>query len=189
MIKIGILGDIGSGKSYVAKNFGYPTFNADLEVGKLYKKDKKIFNKLKKTLPKYIHSFPINKSEVSNAILANETNLKKIVKIIHLEIRKKMNNFLIKNKNRKIVVLDIPLLLENKINKKNDILVFVKSKKLDILKRLKKRENYNKKLLNKFKNIQLPLDYKKKRSQFIIKNNFTKKSVKVGIRKIIKEVL
>ena len=189
MIKIGILGDIGSGKSYVARNFGYPVFNADIEVGKLYKKDKKIFNKLKKVLPKHIHSFPINKSEVSNAILANKINLKKIVKIIHLEIRKKMNNFLIKNKNRKIVVLDIPLLLENKINKKNDILVFVKSKKLDILKRLKKRENYNKKLLNKFKNIQLPLDYKKKRSQFIIKNNFTKKSVKVGIRKIIKEVL
>ena len=45
MIKIGILGDIGSGKSYVAKNFGYPVFNADTEVGKLYKKDRKIFNK------------------------------------------------------------------------------------------------------------------------------------------------
>ena len=59
MIKIGILGDIGSGKSYVAKNFGYPVFNADTEVGKLYKKDRKIFNKLKKALPKHIHSFPI----------------------------------------------------------------------------------------------------------------------------------
>ena len=58
MIRIGILGDIGSGKSYVAKNFGYPVFNADIEVGKIYKNDKKIFNKLKKILPKYIHSFP-----------------------------------------------------------------------------------------------------------------------------------
>ncbi|MDB9699841.1 dephospho-CoA kinase [Candidatus Pelagibacter sp.] len=189
MIKIGILGDIGSGKSYVAKNFGYPVFNADIEVGKLYKKDKKIFNKLKKVLPKHIHSFPVNKSEVSSAILANEINLKKIVKIIHLEIRKKMNSFLIKNKNKKIVILDIPLLLENKINKKNDILVFVESKKLDILKKLKKRKNYNKKLLNKFKNIQLPLDYKKKRSQYIIKNNFTKKSIKTSIKKILKETL
>ena len=65
MIKIGILGDIGSGKSYVAKNFGYPVFNADVEVGKLYKKDKKIFNKLKKVLPKYIHSISINKNEIS----------------------------------------------------------------------------------------------------------------------------
>ena len=189
MIKIGILGDIGSGKSYVAKNFNYPIFNADIEVGRLYKKDKKIFNKLKKILPKYIYSFPIDKKEISKAILTNKFNLKKIVKIVHLEIRKKMNIFLKKNKNKKVVILDIPLLLENKINQKDDILVFVQSKKSDILKRLRKRPNFNLKLLNKFKNIQLPLDYKKKKSQFIIKNNFTNKSVKKGINKVLKEIL
>jgi dephospho-CoA kinase len=189
MIKIGILGDIGSGKSYVAKNFGYPVFNADIEVGKLYKKDRKIFNKLKKVLPKYIYSFPVDKNEISNAILANEPNLKKIVKIIHLEIRKKMSIFLNKNRNKKIIILDIPLLLENKINRKNDILVFVKSKKLDILERLKKRKNFNPKLLSKFKNIQLSLDYKKKKAQFIIKNNFTNKSVNKSIKKILKDIL
>jgi dephospho-CoA kinase len=183
------LGNIGSGKSYVAKNFGYPVFNADSEVGKLYKKDKKIFNKLRKVLPKHIFSFPINKNEISNAVLANKSNLKKIVKIVHVEIRKKMIIFLLKNKNKKIVILDIPLLLENKINKKNDILVFIESKKSDISKRLKKRKNFNLKLLNKFKNIQLSLDYKKKKSKFIIKNDFTKKSVNIGIKKIIKEVL
>ena len=189
MIKIGILGDIESGKSYVAKSFGYPVFNADTEVGKLYEKDRKIFKKLNKDLPRYIYSFPVNKNEISNAILANKFNLGKIVKIIHLEIRKKMNIFLKKNKNKKIVILDIPLLLENKINKKNDILIFVQSKKQDILKRLKKRTNFNSKLLNKFKNIQLSLDYKKKKSQFIIKNNFTKKSVKRDINKVLKKIL
>jgi len=189
MIKIGILGDIGSGKSYVAKNFGYPVFNADFEVGKLYRKERKIFNELKKILPKYIYSFPINKNEVSKAILANRSNLKKIVKIVHLEIRKKMNTFLKKNKNEKVIILDIPLLLENKINKKNDILIFVKSKKSEILKRLKKRENFNPKLLSKFKNIQLSLDYKISKSQFIIKNNFTNKSVNKSIKKILKDIL
>ena len=189
MIKIGILGDIGAGKSYIAKNFGYPVFNADVEVGKLYKENKKIFNKLKKILPKYVHLFPVSKDEICNAILANKSNLKKIVAVVHLEIRKKMNIFLNKNKNKKIIILDIPLLLENKINKKNDILVFVKSKKSDISKRLRKRENFNPKLLSKFKNIQLPLDYKEKKSQFVIKNNFTKKSVNKSIKKILKEVL
>ena len=189
MIKIGILGDIGSGKSYVAQNFGYPVFNADYEVAQLYQKDKKIFIKLKRSLPKYIHSFPIQKEEISDAILTNKNNLNKIVKIVHTEVRKKMNNFLNTNKNKKIVILDIPLLLENKINKKNDILVFVQSKKIDILERLKKRQNFNLKLLNKFKNIQLPLDYKKKQSHFIIKNNFTEKPVKIGIKNILKEIL
>ena len=188
MIRIGILGDIGSGKSYIAQNFGYPVFNADYEVAQLYQKDKNIFNKLKIQLPKYIHSFPIDKKEVSNAILSNKKNLKKIVKIVHFEIRKKLNNFIKSNKNKKIIILDIPLLLENKINKKKDILVFVQSKKSSILKNLKKRKSFNKKLLKKFKEIQLPLDYKKKKSNFIIKNNFTKKSIKDGIKGILKEI-
>ena len=189
MIRIGILGDIGSGKSFVAKSFGYPVFNADEEVARLYQKDKEIFKKLKKSLPKYIFSFPIRKSEIIEAILANRNNLKKIIHTVHLEIRKKMYLFLKKNKNKKFVILDIPLLLENKINKKKDILIFVESKKLEVLKRLKKRKNFNKKLLNNFKKIQLPLDFKKKKSQFIIKNNFKKNSVKISVQEIVKNLI
>jgi len=188
MKRIGTVGDIGSGKSYVAKNFGYPVFNADKEVGKIYKNDKSIFRKLKKVLPKHIHSFPIEKKEITNAILANNVNLKKIIKIIHQEVRKKMNKFIMKNKKKKIIILDIPLLLEKKINKKGDILVFVQSNKTKILKRLKKRENFNQKLFSKFKNLQLPLDYKKKKSHFVINNNFTKKSVNEGIKKILNKI-
>jgi len=189
MIKIGILGDIGSGKSYVAQKFGYPVFNADQEVAKLYKQNKNVYINLKNTLPKYIYSFPIEKIEISNAILANKYNLNKIVKIVHSEIRKKMKIFFIKNKNKKIVILDIPLLLENKINKKEDILVFVQSKQSDILKRLKKRKNFNQNLLKKFKNIQYPAEYKKKKSDFIIKNDFTKKTINDAIKKILKEII
>ena len=189
MIRIGILGDIGSGKSYVAKNFGYPFFNADYEVGKIYENDKKIFNKLKKSLPKYISSFPIDKKEVSQAILKDKKNLNKIVKIVHLEIRKKLHSFLKKNKKKKVVILDIPLLLENQINNKNDILIYVDSKKKNIFKRLKKRKNFNQKLLNKFKSIQLPNNIKKKKSQFVIKNDFTKKTVRNGIKNILKEII
>ncbi len=189
MIRIGILGDIGSGKSFIAKKFGYPVFNADSEVAKLYKKNKKIYGKLKKALPNHIFSFPVNKNEISKAILANRRNLKKIVKIVHLAVRKKLNIFLIKNKNKKIVILDIPLLLENKINKKKDVLIFVQSKRTDTLKRLRKRKNYNQRLLNEFRKIQKPLNYKKKKSKFIIKNNFRKKNVRKHIKNIVKKIL
>jgi len=188
MIRIGVLGDIGSGKSYVAKEFGYPVFNADIEVNKLYKKNKTIYIKLKNRLPKYIHSFPIDKKEISGAILNNKNNLKKIVKIVHQEVTKKLNIFLEKNKKKKIVILDIPLLLENKINQKKDVLIFIQSKKKDIYKKLKKRDNFNQKLLNLFKSIQYSSNYKKKKSKFIIKNNFTKKGVKKEIKNILKNI-
>ena len=149
MIRIGILGDIGSGKSFVAKNFGYPVFNADYEVSKLYEKNKNVYQKFKKILPEYIYEFPIDKIQLSKAILANNSNLKKIIKIVHKEIRNKLQSFLIKNKKKRFVILDIPLLLENKINKKKDILVYVESAKIDILRNLKKRKKRYKKLRKK----------------------------------------
>jgi len=188
MVRIGILGDIGSGKSFVAKKFGFPVFNADLEVLKLYNKNKKIYNRLKKVLPKFITSFPINKNEITKAILSNNINLKKIVNIVHKEVRISMNLFLEKNKNKKYVILDIPLLLEKNINNKNDILVFVQSNKQDIEKRLKKRTGFNSKLIKKFRRIQLNLAYKKRKSHYILKNKFTEKSVKKEIKKILSQI-
>ena len=186
MIRIGILGDIGSGKSYVANNFGYPVFNADYEVSKLYQKNRKVYQKLKKLLPEYIYEFPVNKLQLSKAILANKSNLKKIINIVHKEIRNQLRSFLKQNNNKKFVILDIPLLLENKINTKKDILVYVQSKKADILRNLRKRKNFNPRIIKKFKEIQLSLAYKKKISRFIIKNKFTEKSVKYEIIKILK---
>ncbi len=189
MIRIGIVGDIGSGKSYVAKKFGYPVFNADLVVSNLYKTNITCFKKLNKIYPNTIISFPITKKEITNCILKSKSSLKKIINIIHPMVRKKMNKFINKNKNKKIIVLDIPLLLENKINKKNDIIVFVDSKKNKILKKLKKRKNFNLKLNKKFKKIQLPVEYKKKKSHFTVRNNFNNKFLKKDINRILKEIL
>ena len=104
MIKIGIVGDIGSGKSYVAKQFGFPVFNADNEVKKIYKKNRKCFKKLKAAFPKYMFSFPIKKKELSNVVFENKNNVKKLNKIIHPEVRLKMKKFINKNKKKKAVV-------------------------------------------------------------------------------------
>jgi len=186
MIRIAILGDIGSGKSYVAKQFGYPVFNADVEVARLYRKSRNCYKKLKKILPEYIISFPIKKIEISKAIIAGHYNLKKIVKIVHPEVRSSMNNFIKKNKNRKFVILDIPLLMENKINRKKDILIFVDSKKKEINKKLKKRHRISSKILKKF---QLSIELKKKKADFIIKNNFKSNSIKKNVKIVLEEIL
>ena len=188
MIRIGIVGDIGSGKSYVAKQFGYPVFNADIEVSKLYKNNKKCYLKLKKKIPKYLTSYPIKKKELAKAIIDNPNNLKKIIKIVHPEIRSKMNNFIKKNKNKRFIILDIPLLIENKINRKKDILIFVEGKNNEIYKRLKKRPNFNKKIFHSLKNFQLSLEIKKKRSQYIIKNNFKSNYIKKNVKSILKKI-
>ena len=189
MIKIGILGDIGSGKSFIARQFGCPVFNADKEVNKIYKKNRHCYKKLRDKLPKYIKSYPINKIELSKAIIANNKNLRKVINIVHPIIRKEMNFFLKRNNKRKIVVLDIPLLIENKLNKKKDILIFIYAKKKGINSRLKKRINYNKKLIDNFRKIQKPLVFKKKLSTYIIKNNFKLLTIKKRVKLIKADII
>ena len=85
--------------------------------------------------------------------------------------------------------MDIPLLIENNIFNKNDLLVFVDSKKKDINKKIKKRVNFNIKLINMFRKIQLKPSLKKKKSHYIIKNTFTKDPVKKQIKKILNEII
>jgi len=100
-----------------------------------------------------------------------------------------MKIFFKKNKNKKIVILDIPLFIENKMGKKNDIIVFVDAKKKEIYKRLSKRSNFNPKIVKKFKKLQLSVEIKKKKSDFIVKNNFRSNSVKKDAKIIIKKIL
>ena len=94
-----------------------------------------------------------------------------------------------KNKNKKIIILDIPLFMENRINKKNDILIFVDAKKKEINKRLKKKPNFNSKIIKKFKKLQLPVEFKKKKSHFVIKNDFKNNSIKKNVKKVLEKIL
>ena len=189
MIRIAIVGGIGSGKSYVAKLLGFPVFDADAAVSKIYKNNSKCFMRLKRKMPKFIKSYPINKSEISKAILSNKNNLKKITKIVHPLVRLKMLSFIKKNKKSRAIVLDIPLYFENKINKKGDIIVFVDAKKSQINKKLKRRSKFNIKILKKFKKIQLPIQVKKRKSNFIIKNNFKNASLIKSVNILKKTIL
>tara|TARA_Y100001949_G_scaffold169057_1_gene168529 strand:- start:1183 stop:1758 length:576 start_codon:yes stop_codon:yes gene_type:complete len=189
MIRIAILGDIGAGKSFVSKQFNCPVFNADKEVAEIYKNDRSCYKKIKKALPKYIISDHLDKKFLLKAVLDSKNNLKKISKIVHPIVRTRMNKFLIKYSSKKLVVLDIPLYLENKLNKKGDVLIFVEAKRKDIQKRLKKREYFNEKLNRNLKTLQLPLTKKKKLSNFVIKNTFNVTKIKNDVKNIKTEIL
>ena len=69
MRRVALVGDIGSGKTFFSKLFGYPVFNADLIVSKLYRNDKLLFKKIKKTFPQSVGKFPLKKEELFKIIL------------------------------------------------------------------------------------------------------------------------
>ena len=186
MIKISLVGDIGSGKTFVSKLFRAPCFFADVEVKRLYRRNRQCFIKLKKKFPQFIKTFPIKKNELSNTIKNKSSNLKSIGLIVHPFIRKKLNTFLKKNREKKIVVLDIPLYLENKMYKRDDIIIFLKTKKKDVDSRLKKRKNFNQKLLSTLRKSQLTLEQKKNKSNYVLVNNYNSAIMKRKV-KILKE--
>ena len=191
MIKITLVGDIGSGKTHVSKLFKAPCFFADIEVKKLYRNNRQCFVKLKKKFPRFIKTFPIKKNELSNTIKNKFSNLKSIGLIVHPFIRKKLSMFLKKNRKKKIVVLDIPLYLENKMYKRNDVIIFLKTKRKDVNLRLKKRKNFNQKLLNILRKSQLTLKQKKNKSNYVLVNNFNnaimKRKIKILKTKILND--
>ncbi len=188
MIRIALTGRIGSGKTFISKLFGYPVFNADKVVTKIYLKNKSVYLKLKNQFPNLISSFPIKRDEIIKTIMKNKSNLKKITSIIHPIVRENLDIFLKKNKKKDIVILDIPLYLENKINRKKDIIIFIYSNKIETVKRVKRRKNYNKFILKRFEKIQLSLSYKRKKSHFIIKNDFKKNSARKNVKNILKKI-
>ena len=137
MIKIGITGSLASGKSTVAKLMSkkkYPIFNADNVVGALYKrrsfliKVKKRFNfKNSKNL----------KNKIKSLITKDKRALRKLEKTIHPLVRKEMKIFMKKRKGSKIGLFEIPLLIESKLMKYFDVIVFVNAKKKTRLRRYK----------------------------------------------------
>ena len=189
MIRVGIIGGIGSGKSFISRLFGYPVFNADNEVKYIYKKNKECFKKLKKKLPKFIKSFPIKKKELISSISSNKRNLKIISSVVHPLVRKSMKRFIIRNKKSEVIIFDIPLLIENKLNKKDDIIIFIKSNKSKVLNRLKKRPNFDEKLIRNLRENQVILSKKIKLADYVISNNFSSNVMKKKVKLIKKEIL
>ncbi len=100
-----------------------------------------------------------------------------------------MNIFLRKNKYNKAVILDIPLYFENKINRKKDVIIYIDAKKSLINIALKKRNKYNLKILKKLSKLQISPKIKKRRSSYILINNFKSEVLSKKVRILKKKIL
>ena len=139
MTIIGLTGSLASGKTTASKIIAAkrgPLFNADKVVKRLYNQKKfrrHLSKKLNLNLDKDF------KENLRNKVLKKKKILRKLEKIIHPLIRKEMHIFLKKNKKKKFLFLEIPLLIESKLVKYFDVIIFIKSSKNLRLKRFMSR--------------------------------------------------
>ena len=191
MVRLGILGSVGSGKSYVANIFreiGFNIFSADNEVANIYKNNKIINKKISKFFKLKLYKSKINKQELRASLKKSPNKFRFLNKIIHPTIRKKLDLFLTKYKKNKLVVLDVPLLVENKMFNFVDIFILVKTGSSSFLSRIKKRKNLDKQFLNILKKQQTSKKIKENYADFIIYNS-SKNKVKLQVKKIIDKIL
>ena len=154
MIKIGITGSLASGKTTASKILSSrrgPLFSADKAVKELYKN--KHFKSLVSKRFKIKNNSQLKKS-LKNLILKDKNSIKKLEKIIHPLVRKKMKNFTTQNRNKKLLFYEIPLLIESKLMKHFNVIVFIKAKRRLRLRRFQSKSG-DKKLFNLLNNKQV----------------------------------
>ena len=191
MVRVGILGSVGSGKTFIAnifKELSFNIFSADNEVANIYKNNKTVNKKIAKFFKLKLYKSIINKQDLRDSLKKNPNKFKFLNKIIHPIVRKRLAIFLSRFKKNKLVVLDIPLLVENKMLNFVDILVLVKTKSRSFLSRIKKRKNLDKQFLNILKKQQISEKIKESYADFIIYNS-SKNKVKLQVKNIIDKIL
>ena len=191
MVRVGILGSVGSGKTFIAnifKELSFNIFSADNEVANIYKNNKIVNKKIAKFFKLKLYKGKINKQDLRDSLKKNPKKFKFLNKTIHPIVRKRLAIFLSRFKKNKLVVLDIPLLVENKMLNFVDILVLVKTRSNSFLSRIKKRKNLDKQFLNILKKQQANEKIKENYADFIIYNS-SKNKVKLQVKNIIDKIL
>ena len=186
MIKIGITGSLASGKTTASKILAHrrgPLFSADTTVKELYKN--KNFKSLIRTRFKIKKRNQIKKS-LKNLILRDEDNIKKLEKIIHPLVRKKMRIFTLQNKEKRLLFYEIPLLIESKLMKYFNLVIFIKAKKQLRLKRFQAKSG-DVKLFNLLNNKQLKDINKIKFCDHVVVNEKNLNILKKKLYDIIKK--
>ena len=195
MKKIAITGKIGTGKSVLLNQFkflGYKTYSSDQMVKDLYAKDKHIINEIRKLSSSLVFNKKVRLDKLSNKAFKEPSFLLKLEKIIHPRlhhIRSRIikTNQINRNRNRNIIVFEIPLLFEKKLQNNFDLVILLKCQKYLQIKRVLKRVNMNK---EKFENINNKFISERKKitlSDYVINSGIGKNYTITKIKEIIKK--
>lgn len=186
---IGLTGGIAVGKSFVAncfKEFGAGVFDADSVVHQLYKVDRNIISYAEENFPGVVVNGEIDRTVLSKYFLAYNKSWKQFQSLVHSAVQNELETFIAheKKNNRKLLVLDIPLLLETRLRLYCNFIVFIHADSSMQAQRLSER-NMNKEKLDLMSSIQLSIEKKKQMSNFTIDTSASKEYVFSQIKDIL----
>jgi dephospho-CoA kinase len=190
LIKIGLTGCIGMGKSTTLKMFqneGVSTWSADEAVSRLYAKGGKAVLKVQALTPKSVVNNAVSRENLREEVKKRPEILLSLELIVNPLIKTDRERFLCSNSEHRAVVLDLPLLFENKMESDFDIIVVVSASEMEQKERVLSRNTMDIKLLNIIKSKQISDKEKRSRADFVFETTSiekTKKDVKCFLREM-----
>lgn len=193
MYLIGLTGSIGMGKSLTAGLFekqGIPVYDADAAVHALYEKNGAAVAPIGALVPEAIVNGGVDRAILGQYVLKDADKLKALEAIVHPLAGEAQRQFLAENEARgtKIVVLDIPLLLEGNGEKLVDSVVVVSApyelQRTRVLARPGMSEERFADILSK----QVPDAEKRKRAEFIVDSSISVEDAETQVRAILEAI-
>ena len=190
MILVGLTGIIGSGKTFALgffKSKQITIFSADEEVKKILEK-KSIKEKIYKLFPESFSKKKLNKNMLASIVFGNRKKLRKLEKIIHPLVKKKKNAFLNKNRNKKVIIMEIPIIFERKSEKNYNYIILMNINRKIQRQRVMKRKNMTMQIFKKILSNQI--SYKKKKNvDFVVNNNGSKEKTRQILKKVMNKII
>ena len=192
MIKIGLTGSIGMGKTETGKIFselGFPVYNADDAVHKLYGPGQKGSEKIKEIFPNSINpDGSVNREILSAEVLGDVDKIRALESIIHPLVGEDREIFFKKNADSPAIILDIPLLFETGGEKFVDLVIVVDAPQDIQEERVLSRPNMTKEKFEKIIAEQIPNDVKKKKADFIVDTSISIEDARIQVENIIRKI-
>ena len=189
MIKVGLTGSIGMGKTATAKLFlklGVPVYDADASVHKLYQNGQEGSIKIQTLFPNVISKTgDVDRELLSKEVVGNKEKIKNLESIVHPLLIDSRKLFLKKNKDSKLCVFDIPLLFETGGEKSVDLTVVVSTSYEIQKKRVLLRKNMTEEKFEKILSLQIPNEEKCKKADFIIDTSINIDDAEKQVKNII----
>ena len=192
MVKVGLTGGIGSGKTTVSNfllEYGIPVYNSDSQGKKLMNTNLELINDIVNIFGESVYNNGIlNTNLLSSIVFSDPEKIKQLNNLVHPKVAEDFNQWVGKNNNQPILIKEAAILIESGAYLNMDKIILVISKKSNRINRVSKRDNSDFESIEKRINFQLTDDEKIQYADYIIENNSSLDDLKHEVLRVINEI-
>ena len=192
MIKVGLTGGIGSGKTTVSNfllDYGIPVYNSDSQGKTLMNTNLELKNDIVSIFGESVYDNGIlNTNLLSSIVFSDSKKIDQLNNLVHPKVAEDFKQWIGKNNNQPILVKEAAILIESGAYLTMDKIILIVSKKSTRINRVSKRDNSDLESIEKRINLQLIDDDKIKYADYIIENNSSLEHLKLEIIKVINKI-